>query len=188
MKTNAQTHRPTAKLASAFRDAAKRIEDPNGEYDWTKSNTCNCGILAREITRCDDVYALGFGRPKYEFIDSTHCVWSVKGLACSQTGMEIPEVFSALSSVGINIKSLVDIESCQNISVLTRIGASTWDGLSERANPSFVARYFRAWADMIDEQLAEQANCTTSDQEPRIEVHSREMRPVTAELMEVAHD
>lgn len=138
---------PSPQLITALRRAADRIEDPNTYYRWASSGNCNCGILARECLNISADTLKDYGIN----LAWTHMVEHLEENACSRTGIPYAPLFDALESFGLELKDFRHIELTDSHEVIARMGVKRYVGCFEE--PRFVACYFRAQADMLEEQL-----------------------------------
>lgn len=173
---------PKTKLITALREAARQLRDGSFDYRWTNPSRCNCGLLAscaigRQVDP-SDYHATGFdglwGNSAPRVFDHCELTWK-----------PLPLVFQKLKEIGIDKFAYRDVERCENPLVLARMGLSYVPSDSNsptgRANGSrcFVADYFTAWADILEEETITNTErlhhgTTTADQLPAIEV--REVR------------
>lgn len=145
--------KPTIQLINALRKAADRIEHDPSSYNWFHSESCNCGVLAREL----------LGRPCVIF-NNTWRSFANDQAKCAATGLPLHEVFAALTATGLEKRDFADLEFLGSREVASRIGVRVfnmgddWFAIEGEAfkNPAVVARYFRAQADILEEQLGEQ--------------------------------
>lgn len=145
--------KPTIQLINALRKAAGKVV--TGEYRWLGKDTCNCGILAKEL----------LGKDFKRLVNSDMVVgcWTMAANRsygyCESTGMPLPKLYAMLEQAGFQFADFRSIEFLANDDVLDRLGGR--DALERGIygifdNPENVARYFRAQADILEEQLGEQ--------------------------------
>lgn len=175
------------KLIQALREAARKIVDPASNYAWTSPTECNCGILASCVIGRNLDYMNDLSKPSRNLFAG---YWSdsicVIELACERTGLAMPFVFAELRKVGINAPEICYVEYCSHPAVLSRMGYTHCPfsrGRSMRDDPTFVARYFTAWADMLEE---EQPAIPTTTQDQIKSIESRDVRAVPVELQTVS--
>lgn len=137
---------PSRQLIDALRRAADRIEAPGSDYDWHKGEVCNCGQVARQLIEPSELLELMYGHAE-------HGTWSERESRgyCPVTGLPIWKVIKALAGFGFERGDLAEIESTSNQTVCDRAGIPNRLGL--RTNPSHVASYLRAQAQILEEQL-----------------------------------
>lgn len=145
--------KPTIQLINALRKAADRIETAKymdgwnrsndlhlqpGYYRWSHPCTCNCGILAQEL-----------GMSAKQIDDSGIGLWgddATDYFTCSVTRHPMGMVFAYLSQFGLER---------DDFSKLEWAGVDEKSPLCEWRDQQFVARYFRAQADILEEQLGD---------------------------------
>lgn len=137
-------------LIAALRRAADRIEDPNGGYTWEHPRHCNCGVLASELGI--DQARMPWGEP-----------WTERAARCSLTGKRLSGIWKTLARAGVDLDDLGYVEQLDDPIVMKRLG---WEPEKRHsffrteewrhrrfAVPANVSRYFRAQADILEEQL-----------------------------------
>lgn len=156
-----------AKLVTALRTAAKALEDGTFYYDWSKANSCNCGVLFCALTGRSASGLMQVMPPTVK--DGT---WRERvGYYCPVTGVPENELFKELFSCGLTAKDIVHLEYLNDPKVREKMGSPliqgrpyTWlDRLIWRFTKKPVQHYakrvntiayMRAWADLIAEQDA----------------------------------
>lgn len=138
--------KPTIQLINALRKASDRIGvDPY--YDWSSCVRCNCGTLAQEVIGVD-------ADRLREMMGDRMGPWTWDANRCEKTGIPVDVVFVLLARAGMEYGDYFEIEYLRNQSICDRAGLT--DFVGHYKNPQFVARYFRAQADILEEQLGEQ--------------------------------
>jgi len=86
--------RPTKSLILALREVAENLRQPDAQYNWAISHTCNCGLLARALCGDEIVSKITYGVIGY---------WSdnVDLSFCSTTGLPTKELFKILYQHGL---------------------------------------------------------------------------------------
>lgn len=154
---------PSIQLINALRTVAQKIERGEITYNWGSCGDCNCGILVQNL--------LGIRSEEMRF---GHC-WTTAAMnpevnICSSTGLEMRKVVRGLKEVGLTRKDIVELEYLRNREVAKRLGW-TWERIRLRLRKgtfgwyamaasnkgkSEAVAYFRAQADILEEQLGEQ--------------------------------
>lgn len=111
--------RPTQVLVDALRSTADKISDPEGEWDWYDMDSCNCGLLAREIwTRTKLAPPPNIGETSEELeqlakVDPLNGGWSNAAIqipVCQSTGVPLPDIYVTLLEAGLESPDLQEIE------------------------------------------------------------------------------
>lgn len=136
--------RANLKLIDAIRNAAEKIERGNN-YQWGHMGACNCGYLAQELTKYSKAEIHKYAMRKYG--DWTDQVRDY----CSTSGMPMDEIISVMLNSGLNKEDLIDLERLKNHKVLRAIPEGKRD-LNHNQKED-VARYMRAWADLLEKEL-----------------------------------
>ena len=136
--------KPTQELIWALRRAAVRILDPGEGYEWCDPDSCNCGLLVREI--------LGMSRQELQDCrrasgEQFRTCWTVMSLHCNATGLPMTTVFETLREVGFERDDFERIELCLDGSGLNH----TWDRRFKE--PRYVSNYFNQLADKLEKDL-----------------------------------
>lgn len=141
-------------LIEALRYTADGIENGKLEYDWFSPDKCNCGLVMREILG-------GIGQ--------TVGTWGTAAMNdYKSTGLPMRQIFKELHMAGLDVMAICELEWCGNEEVLRSMGeahksyrhfgSSRGFHLSgtcednKQNNASFVTRYMRAWADILEEE------------------------------------
>lgn len=146
--------KPNPKLIAGLREAARRIIDPDSDYEWTDAARCNFGILLQCLTgsTVPDIKFLYNEEAEQLIIsainDGEHdCgVWSRLGLAfCRVTGKPMAKVLEELAAFGLERGDFELIE---------------WAGQGNKPTsgydydqPEFVYRFFLKLADELQVRL-----------------------------------
>jgi hypothetical protein len=141
--------RANSALIAALRSTAARLR--LGEhYRWTHLGACNCGHLAQTVTQLD---AEAIRRYAMERAGE----WADQVLEfCPTSGLPMDEILRALFELGLTRDDLAHLEKLSSPEVLRRFPVEQRVELSFRERDHVVA-YLRAFADLLDEQLAARA-------------------------------
>lgn len=160
------------KLITALRTAAKALDDGLFPYNWNRHAQCNCGVLFCALTNSSPE-SLDNRVPKTYDGSS----WSkLTGLHCPIAGVPTNELFKEILSHGLLPGDIRDLEFLRNREVRERAGLKPIGGIrglwrkwrgqyrysyDEAGN---VAKYMRAWADIIEENDREDHVAPVSEQ------------------------
>ncbi len=107
-------------LIDAFRRAAIRILNPSDDYqyNWCRSASCNCGILARELIGATEGQVWRLGWDSNDEIGGSGLgtwdrgPWAFRDFHgwCPQTGLPMTTVTKLLSKYGIEKGDMADLE------------------------------------------------------------------------------
>lgn len=137
--------RATPELIVALRTTAARIAD-GAKYQWSHFAVCNCGNLAQTITDLDprEIYEAAFQRPGD---------WGEQAREfCPTSGYPMDWILGRMLEVGLDLHDIRDLERLSNDRVLRRAAAGRTLRYTRRED---VVEYMRAWADLLEEQLAD---------------------------------
>lgn len=138
--------RANSALIAALRTTAARLQ-LGAHYRWTHLGACNCGHLAQTVTHLD---AEAIRRYAMERAGE----WADQVLEfCPTSGYPMDEVLRALFDLGLTTDDLAHLEKLSSPEVLRRFPAEQRVQLSYRERDHVIA-YMRAFADLLDEQLA----------------------------------
>lgn len=132
--------KPTKQLIKALRETAARLRRADSGYLWSSGSRCNCGLLACSIlgVEPDELRnkhgAIGAWTLKAELYD-------VLG-TCSVSHLPWQQMFNILTDAGLEVDDFKKIEKLE--------GARRGKYL----NPLYVARYFDAQADILEQRRA----------------------------------
>lgn len=167
--------RPSARLITALRETARRLEQSDTVYRWSKFAHCNCGHLAQTITGLAPrtIEAAASRRPgdwgeqartvaSRELLDATadECAFEPESIdVCNVTKRTMTEIVGALLAWGLEPVDVEALERLSDYAVRRRLGTSTIDyPHGERQN---VIDYLRAWADLLEERLDSESASTS---------------------------
>ena len=162
--------RPNALLAEALRETATRLETGASTYRWSHFAHCNCGNLAQTLTRLSprQIYdaaavregdwaqqALTADLPDYgdrPALDEG--AWEPEDLgACPNTGVPMTRILSQMAAAGLEAEDIAHLERLSDPQIRRRLGTNSVDfPYADRDN---VIAYLRAWAESLEEQLAD---------------------------------
>lgn len=137
------------KLIDALRSAANKVEKNKTIYNWNQRQTCNCGVVAQEITN------ISITDLTDQMLMITHLgrTWTeLSSLnTCSVTGSSIQDILSKLDAAGLKRSDFTELEYLSNPDILKLANINTFQPQYYENRDNFV-KYARAWADMLEEK------------------------------------
>lgn len=138
-------------LINALRKTVADLRAENSEYNWDNSDTCNCGMLAKN---------LGFVNTDMQQITvwsgATYTLEQMSKEVCSLTAAPLHRIFHTLKAYGVSHEDIVEIEFCGEFD-----SYSSWikrDSVSRRGSENYrdkdyVAHWFEQKANELEAQL-----------------------------------
>lgn len=124
-------------------------------YDWSDTNHCNCGVLARTLLNGKFPRDAGFGKGPDNSYPGTFSGRAV----CITTGIDLPEVFGALKEAGFTYRELGELEFLGNIPIAEKAGLRAFHYKDDwnAAHSQFqvkknVIKYLKAWVEILKQQ------------------------------------
>jgi hypothetical protein len=140
------------RLIQALRSTAARLRS-GAPYQWGHLGMCNCGHLAQTITR----------RSKREIHEAALALggeWRERARDyCPTSGYPIDAIIRELLACGLGPSDLADLEYLADDRVLQRLGP---DRELHRNQREDAIDYLEAWADLLDEELAQREAAVAS--------------------------
>ncbi|MGL5062325.1 MAG: hypothetical protein ACRC62_20300 [Microcoleus sp.] len=141
---------PSRYLIDLLLRTADDIET-NPDYNWFDTENCNCGLLVRNAGLSFDAKECGL---------CTNASWSIfASNTCLRTGLPLHGVIKQLVAIGLTTEDICQLETCSNPAVKRKIGRDYFTA----CDADSVAVYLRAWASILDKQLAEQTLSVQSE-------------------------
>lgn len=128
-------------LIEVLRATAARLRQ-GSDYQWGHAGACNCGHLAREVTKLSraSIYRIVDGQWSEYLRDH-----------CPITGDGLEDVATQMIQFGFEAGELADLEHLSDDRILRRLpGGHRYLRRNERDH---VVLYLETWADMLQEQL-----------------------------------
>lgn len=97
------------KLIEALKKTIDDLKFNRKEYNWTDVQSCNCGLLAANVT-------------DRKFRDIAG--WSIEANLCKKTGKPVHLIFQDLTDIGMSYDDVTDFEFLANPAVITEAGIS----------------------------------------------------------------
>lgn len=151
------------KLMQALQEIAEALESGKiDDYNWSSPLHCNCGQLVRRLLKIsvDDLREMRKV--------NTYFAATLTSPHWAEYVLENPQkpIIVALAEHGLTCRDLAHLEHLTNPTVLLRDSFLAMErrstpltmapklGLSVETTPFWVARYMRAWAKNLEEELA----------------------------------
>ncbi len=132
------------KKSEALREAAARITKKTVDYNWYRTESCNCGILAQVVLDMSGVElrtTIGFGNTGPWCMMSDDAAKLLAQEVCPTTGLGLVKVFAALYDMGFTREELEKLEM--------------WEPDSSNGyykKPECVAEYMNNWAERLEKE------------------------------------
>lgn len=127
-------------------------------YDWMRSTSCNCGILAQQIGINPDHILSQISTVDDHSLPGgpwTRC--SRLQSKCEATGKPLQEVFKKLFDLGLSFKDIGNLENLSDENILKKMGGThkVYHGRnSRRGEKTEVIKYLKAWTELLEEENA----------------------------------
>lgn len=151
--------KPNRALIDGLREAARRLESGDIDYNWDEPKTCNCGVLASVLGV--DITAFPLMNVNWSELAEEE-----KEKYCSVTKLPINVIMKSLLDVGVEFEDFEKIEFLETMtnkewckSYITELETSTTFG-----NKNNVIKYFRDKANELEIQLLNQVNVSNKVQ------------------------
>ncbi len=134
--------KPSLKLIRAFRNTAKKLVG-QASYQWGHMGSCNCGHLAREMTRVSkaDIHRFAMQR-EGNWTDQSRDY-------CPTSGLPMDLLISAMLDYGLEIKDLEYLERLSDPKVLSILNIPKLRFNKKKD----VVLYMETWADLMEREL-----------------------------------
>ncbi len=146
--------KPTLELIAALRETAQRLKT-GSDYAWGHHGACNCGNLVQVVTRFS----------KDEILRYAHTgagEWTeLAEEFCPVTNAPLSLIISKLEAIGLTPTDIHNIEYLGDKAVLKNLeGGFRWLKRNQRAD---AVAYFEAFANLLEEQLAQHVKVDLSE-------------------------
>lgn len=132
------------------------LENDLTEYNWTESDHCNCGVVAKTLLNGELPNNCGF-------FQSSLRAENVAGFSqyayCMTSDMPLPRVFHLLKEAGFVWDELKELEDLSNKQICERGGIwfpVDFNGRTinrYRESKEYLLSYLRAWVEILKEQI-----------------------------------
>lgn len=138
---------PSIALIESLRDAARNLEK-SPDYQWGHMGNCNCGFLARSVTRLS-------GKEIHTRAMVGHGDWTEQLRDyCPSSGLPLDEVIDSLTAAGFDIDDLAHLERLSLATVRSMPGMTN---LQHNRREDAVL-YMRTWANLLEDQLLQRVS------------------------------
>ena len=135
---------PKVELIEAMRNTAKKLK--NGKnYQWGHMGTCNCGLLAQELTSLSKSEIHAFAMQRYG--DWTKQVEEY----CPTSQLPIDEIISVMIQSGLTSRDIKNLEKLSDREVLSRLPGNR-KPLRYNVRDDVVT-YLLAWSGLIEDKM-----------------------------------
>jgi len=136
----------TFKLVNALKTAARKLEKGD-DYQWGHMGSCNCGFLAREISKLTKAQI-------HEYAMRKSGDWSEQiNDFCDTSEMPFDLLLSEMLQVGLEREDLIHLEKLTDKNVLKNLPKGKFLMYNIKKD---VILYMRIWADLLEEEIIEQ--------------------------------
>ncbi|MGH7856672.1 MAG: hypothetical protein ACREQY_05020 [Candidatus Binatia bacterium] len=136
-------------LARALRVTAGRLA-AGADYRWTHLGMCNCGQLAQTVTGLsrEEIRRMALEKPGE---------WADQAVDyCPESGYPIDHVIGKMLELGLTREDIGHLEKLSCPKVLRRLPVA--ERLLDHRDRDHVVRYMTAWAEMLEDELAAEAD------------------------------
>jgi hypothetical protein len=144
----------TIQLIGALRETAVRLRN-GAEYAWGNHGACNCGNLTQVVTKLSKEEILAYahtGIGEWTELAEDYC-----GVTDAPAGLLITK----LQEIGLTPSDIHNLEYLEDKAVLQRLpGGFRWLQRNVRED---VIVYFETYADLLEEQLANNLSISFDD-------------------------
>lgn len=134
-------------VIEALRGTVQALTESD-EYQWGHMGSCNCGFLARQITRLrkDQIHSYAMQR---------YGDWNEQlNDYCSTTGLPMDHLISEMVNFGFDIDELKDLERLSDKRILEILPPEQkYLQFNVKAD---VIKYLNAWASLLEEQCVQE--------------------------------
>lgn len=137
---------PSPELIQGLRTAAAKLTD-GAHYAWGHHGACNCGHLLQVLTNLDEKEILAYAH-------TGAGEWTeIAAESCAVTGAPVQLLVKKLEEAGLTGTDIHHLEYLDDKKVLEKLpGGFRWLKRNQRAD---VIDYFRAFADLLEDELIE---------------------------------
>jgi hypothetical protein len=170
----------TLRLISALRQTAQNLENPGVTYKWSHYAHCNCGHLVQTVTGLNprgiqeralcregdwamqardrsQTFGLPAWHPRPDYGDRPALdegAWEPENIgSCRVTGTPLDAVFDELEAIGLDPADIQHLERLSDPKIRKRLGTHSTE-FPHHVRENAIA-YLRAWAELLEEELAE---------------------------------
>lgn len=141
--------KPSLELISALRKAANRLQN-GAHYAWGHHGACNCGQLVQVVSQLTEGEII-----RYAHTGTGEWTELAEDF-CSITNAPYTLLMAKLDELGLNASDIHHIEYLSDKEVLQHLsGGFRWLKRNKRED---AIAYFEAFANMLEEKMAQQLN------------------------------
>ncbi len=141
--------KPSLELISALRKAASRLQN-GAHYAWGHHGACNCGQLVQVVSQLTEGEII-----RYAHTGTGEWTELAEDF-CSITNAPYTLLMAKLDELGLNASDIHHIEYLSDKEVLQHLsGGFRWLKRNKRED---AIAYFEAFANMLEEKMAQQLN------------------------------
>jgi hypothetical protein len=130
-------------VVEVLRTTARNLEQST-DYQWGHMGSCNCGFLARQITKLKKNQIHSFAMQRYGD-------WSEQlNDYCPTSGLPMDNLISEMLNFGFDADDLKHLERLSDKRVLNSLAAG--ERHLRFNSKSDVVKYLRAWANLLEEE------------------------------------
>ena len=141
----------------ALKKTIYNLENDVYEYNWSESNSCNCGILARSISGTREGIDGYYNSP--DVGDMCIPPWTRRSI-CLKTGLPLSGIWKTLKDIGFTHDEIANLESLSDKKIADKTGMefnifkhSTGFSVSpHRSEKRYVISYLKAWVEILEEE------------------------------------
>ena len=135
-------------VIQTLRNTVKSLEKST-DYQWGHMGSCNCGFLAREITRLNKGVIHSFAMQRCgDWSEQLHDY-------CPTSGLPMDDLISVMIGSGFDVDDLIHLERLSDSQILK----ARYFNVSLRHNvKNDVIEYLNAWIALLEEKLVGEIN------------------------------
>jgi hypothetical protein len=136
-------------LIKVIEKTINALENNLVEYNWGKSVSCNCGVLAQQVCSLREIE---------DSISRVHgSLWEGRAKnQCNKTGFDLHIVFKKLFDLGLSTFDIIGLEELSNTNILKRFDNSpkfNQDRTNKYCdNKDYLIKYLKAWREILLEE------------------------------------
>ena len=138
---------PNENLLNIFDKTIESLENEDDRYNWGHLGRCNCGFLAKEVTKksAKEIHEAALAKKGED--------WGVRvENFCPVSGYLIDDIISELFSVGLSPRDIVSIEKLNDPEILKLVPKGQ---KLEKGNRQDAISYMKAFREYIYRELQE---------------------------------
>lgn len=141
----------------ALKKTIYNLENDVYEYDWSSSESCNCGVLAKTLLNGKSLHEAGYFRSK---VIGDVGVFAKKAY-CLTSDLPLSEVFQTLKDAGFTYKELLELEYLSNEKIAAAVGFELTQhneknyafAFGKFNNKRDLIKYLKAWVEILEVEV-----------------------------------